>query len=586
VRTWRILLLLVFVCASATPAIADDYYVSTSVGNDRYDGRNGVVAGVAGPFASVKPLQTITLRHGDRILFRCGEKFAGPLRLTLDSQTPGELTLGSYGECVAAGRPTLDGRVPFAGVPTGQVQQFAEPEVIAQMFAGDTPLPRARFPAYGYLIVSAAATPSTVSLAPFAPLIGRTLQGARLHARTQEWFIEERAVNGADGQLEAALQYPLRPKSGFYLTGKSWMIGDKNAWSYDTNSHQLAVRAAPGSSLLKVSSGHLLTVSGRGSVTVAGIDFDAAGGDAIYTHLDGVVTIKDVGIKRAVGNGIAITGARNAFIVNSDISDVGLDAIFFAETKRAFVRRNRLTNAGLYAGPRPSLAAINAHRTESATIEENIVENSAYIGIRFAGDARVRRNYVSQSCLYLSDCAALYTWRRNAQDRRPHSEIVGNLIDGAKGDTSVKLGVNDYFAGIYLDEFSNDVLVADNLMVDVNQGIYLHNAYNNEVRNNVVRARLKTVIDAADKAKLPAATDTANTVASNSERLGSYGVTLVDPNGNKQSFSFDELPHVEIAPLPANATKTLGRRNCTPDQVKPPALEKAVVAYRTVTNCD
>lgn len=568
-------------------ALATDYFVSTSNGSDQFDGRKAEGVGASGPFASVKPLQSLVLRHGDRVLFRCGDRFAGPLSLTLNSHDAGELTLGSYGDCTAKPKPTLDGRVPLAAAPTGQVQQFVEAAPIEQIFAGDLPLARARFPATGYLIVPERATPSKASLSPYAALIGRPLQGALLHARTEEWFIEERAVTGADGQLDTALQYPLRPKNGFYLTGKSWMIGDKNAWSYDANDRQLAVRATPGAVLSKVPSGHLFQISGRGSITIAGIDFDAAGGDAIYSRLDGVVSIKDVGIKRAVGNGIAIAGARNAFVVNSTISDVGLDAIFFAETKRVFIRRNRITNAGLYTGPRPSLAAINAHRTDSATIEENIVENSAYIGIRFSGDARIRQNYVSQSCLFLSDCAAIYTWRRNAQDRRPHSEVIGNLIDGAKGDTTVKLGVNDYFAGIYLDEFSNDVLVANNIVVDVNQGIYLHNAYTNEVRNNIVRARAVTLLDAADKVKHPTLANMTNTAHSNSERLGNFGLTLVDIAGKKAVFSFEQSLKIEITPSTGKTPATQVNRNCIQDVVlQPQAPDKPRNAFVSAANCD
>lgn len=571
----------------ALPAAATDYYVSPNMGSDLFDGLRAAVNGSTGPFASVKPLQALTLRHGDRVLFRCGDRFTGPLNLTLNNQDAGELTLGSYGDCTAKNKPTIDGRVPVTTPPTGQLQHFSEAARIAQVFSGDAPLPRARFPAVGYLIVPERAAPSQATLSPFAALIGHPLQGAQLHARTEEWFIEERMVTGEDGQLDAALQYPLRPKNGFYLSGKAWMIGDKDAWSYDANARQLSVRAPPGAALSKVPSGHLFQISGKGSLTVAGIDFDAAGGDAIHSRLDGIVTIKDVGIRRAEGNGITIAGARNAFVVNSTISDVGLDAIFFAETKRVFIRRNRITNAGLYAGPRPSLAAINAHRTESATIEENMVEKSAYIGIRFSGDARIRNNYVAQSCLLLSDCAALYTWRRNPQDKRPHSEVIGNLIDGAKGDTTVKLGVNDYFAGIYLDEFSNNVLVANNIMVDVNQGIYLHNAYDNEVRNNIVRARSTSLIDSLDKIKYPTLANAMNKVLANSEKIGGFVLSLVDDSGAKVNFSFEHALKVELSPSLARGTSAPAGRKCAQDTtLQPPQQDKPRGAFVAAANCD
>lgn len=545
-------------------AASADYYVSAQLGDDKFDGRAAMASGTAEPFPSLRYLISVNLRHGDRILLRCGERFSGPLHLTVNNQDAGELTISSFGDCTEKNRPVIDGRVPLSVSATGQLQRIPEANSIEQVFAGDKALPRARFPAKGYLIIPEGSTPSVETLSPFRALFDRSLDGARLHARTQEWFLEERNIVDDSGRLDKVLQYPLRPKAGFYLTGKTWMIGEQRAWSFDPSEKQLAVRAAPNETLAIVPAGNLLQVTGRGSVTVAGVDFEAAGGDSINFRIDGIATVKQVNIRRGVGNGISIAGAKAAYVVSSLIEDVGLDAIFFAETKRVFVRRNKVSNAGLYGGPRPSLAAINAHRTSSATIEENIVEDSAYHGIRFAGDARIRRNYVARSCLLLSDCAAIYTWRRNAVDVRPHSEVIGNLVMGASGDTTVKLGVNDWFAGIYLDEFSSNILVAGNLIVAVNQGVYLHNAFGNVVRNNVVRAIKKSIIDAADLTKFPNGKYVSNDVKQNSERLGDFAALIVDSTGKPKGFEFGDTFRVELR-LSDRATQGRTGVTCSAD---------------------
>jgi len=582
----RTLLVSLLLAAVSLTTWATDYFVSSSIGDDRFSGRAASPGtGASGPLLSLKALEAITLQHGDRILLRCGEKFAGPLRLTLNSQAPGDLTLMGYGDCTPHTRPTIDGRVPMLLVANGSLQQSTESEAIVQVFSGDQALPMARYPANSYSILPATALSSTGSLPADAALTGRSLLGARLHARTQEWIVEERTIVSPEGRFDAALQYPLRPKTGYYLSGKSWMLGERQGWSMDTSDKKLTLRAMPNKPLSKVLSGHLLQVAGKGSISIVGIDFDAAGGDAIHSRIDGIISIKEVGIRRSSGNGIAIWGGRSAYVIASTIQDVGLDAIFFAETKRVFVRRNQISNAGLYGGPRPSLAAINAHRTDSATIEENVVENSAYHGIRFAGDARIRRNYVSQSCLLLSDCAAIYTWRRNPTDRRPAAEVIGNVIVGAQGDTTVKLGVNDWFAGIYLDEFSNNILVDSNVVVGVNQGIYLHNAYDNQVRNNVIRALKKTLIDAADSTKFPATISLGNSVHSNSERLGPYSAAILEASGKPGMFSFDVRVSLGLAPQGASTTEEA--RKCNADEtLATDRLAKQEVAVTAVLNCD
>jgi parallel beta-helix repeat protein len=268
-------------------------------------------------------------------------------------------------------------------------------------------------------------------------------------------------------------------------------------------------------------------------------------------HVDGRVKIADNVVSGAWGNGIAVAGAAQAEVDNNAVSDTGLDGIFFAEVQRAVVRGNRVAGAGLLGGPRPSLAAINAHRTNAAVVEKNIVDGSAYHGIRFSGDAMVRGNYVVRSCRLLSDCAAIYTWRRGPDDRRPHAEVSGNLVVDVQGDSSVKLGVNDWFTGIYLDDFSNDVSVTGNVVVGANQGIYAHNAYAVDIHGNIVRALQKNLIDAADPKRVPRVLETPNKLVGNDERLGRFTVAFRARDGTPKEFALAD--GLEMLILPANA---------------------------------
>jgi parallel beta-helix repeat protein len=521
----------------AAPALAVDYHVSPAGGDDGYDGLAEAPAGGSrGPFSSLRRLEKLRLQLGDRVLLHCGERHTGPVRLTLDDRGGGALLIGSYGDCRPGREPVLDPRQPLPAPNRDGLLELAMPTPVVQVFVNDEPLPVGRFPAEGPLLVPANTDASDKARLPtLAALAGKPLAGARLLARTEEWYIEERAVVGDDGQLDKPLEYALRPRTGLVLTGKRWMLKGGRGWVWDASSQQLTVQTAPDARLSAVTGAPLLAVvGGHGSLSVRGLVFDAAGGDAINVHLDGQVTIEDVTIRRAYGNGIAVAGARQALVQRNRIEDVAQDAVFFAEVRQAEVRGNTVTGAGMYVsgGPRPVLAAINAHRTDAAVIENNEVDRSAYHGIRIAADARVRNNQVRRSCLRLSDCAAIYTWRRNADDRRPHSEISGNVIEGVAGDTSVKLGVNDYFAGIYLDDFANDVKVERNVIVDANQGIYLHNAFGNSVVGNIVAVRGQPKIDAADANKQGAMAERPkNAWTDNLERNGNYQLVTADNTG-------------------------------------------------------
>lgn len=539
----RTLALCLALCA-ALPAYAVDYHVSALSGRDNLDGRAATMQGGSGPFATLRPLQGLALQAGDRILLGCGERFAGPLRLTLALGQGGMVTLAAEGAC--AHKPVIDGREALGVSADGQRQSLPAPQEVAQVFAGDLPLPQARHPAVGLRILPGDVRASADRLPDAAAFAGRALAGARLHARTQEWFVEEHGIADNSGRLTDALRYPLRAKTGYVLTGKAWMLGDAEGWAWDASEGRLHLRAAAGRPLSVVRTGPLVAVLGRGSLLVQGIALDAAGGDALQVALDGTVRVDGVDIRRASGNGVAVAGARQAEVSGSIIEGTGLDGVFFAEAQRVVVRGNVVRNAGSYAGLRPALAAINAHRTDSAIVEDNVVERSAYHGIRFAGDARIRRNTVSQSCLLLSDCAAIYTWRRNADDRRPHADVTGNVIMGVQGDTAVKLGVNDWFVGIYLDDFSSDISVEGNVVAAVNQGIYLHNAQDVVVRSNVVAARQRTLVELAERLPAEPGRLAPNRLSGNDEMQGDFDARLVDAQGRVRPAAPGQPMNVEV----------------------------------------
>lgn len=587
--SWLRLPALALTLLTALPARATDYFVSAA-GDDAADGRAAQAQGGHGPLATLQAAGRLPLRGGDRLLLRCGDRFTGPLKLVLPVQGAGDFALKGYGSCSAASRPVIDGRVPLPARGNGEVQRFDIATPVVQVYAGAQALPMARFPERGYLIVPANTPPVRDSLPALMALAGRELTGATLRARTEEWLIEERGVTSESGRLDKPLEYALRPRSGFYLVGKEWMLGGAPAFISDATTRRLSLRAPEGAALAQVPAGTLVEISSRGTfgVGVTGLVLEAAGGDALLVHVEGPVRVAGNLVTHAWGNGISVAGAALAEVESNTVADAGLDGLFFAEVRRAVVRGNRITDAGLWAGPRPSLAAINAHRTNSAVIEKNVVDGAAYHGIRFSGDAQVHGNIVARACRLLSDCAGLYTWRRGPDDVRPHSDVSGNVVFDVQGDTSVKLGVNDWFTGIYLDDHSNDVTVTGNVVVGANQGIYLHNAWANDVRGNVVRAALKTLIDASDPKRVPRVLQAPNRLADNDERQGRFSVVLrTRERAQAERIAADENLELQIEPADASgAAPDRVRRCATINVLQGRAVAGRPVAFGAVRDCD
>lgn len=460
------------------------------------------------------------VKAGDRVLLRCGQRY-GPLHIQLEGKGGPPLFVGSDQVCPPGQEPVLDARGSLFWQAVGQqpVRHSARaPGRVTQVFDGELPLPRARYPKQGYLMLPAntAAQAGQLPAAPGAKGWPKEpLQGARVHARTQEWWLEEAQVLDAEGRLQPTLRYPLRPKVGLYFSGKAWMLDEQRAWVYDAVENQAWISGNKTSRLGVSLNQPLLQVTGTGNLKLEGVQLFGAGADALRVHLDGQATVTRTTVRWAAGNGMTFIGLQQVQVQDSTVQQTGLDGIFFAEVRRAEVRDNRVLDAGMHLAPGPALAAINVHRTDAALVQGNLVQRSAYHGIRFAGDARVEGNLVLDSCLLLSDCAGIYTWRRHAEDVRAEAWVTGNVVAGVRGDTSVKLGVNDWFVGIYLDNYSNHVTVSDNLVVDANQGIYLHDAWQVRVHNNVVRAALRPLVNAADPGKLAPERVQLQTVADN-----------------------------------------------------------------------
>jgi hypothetical protein len=487
----RALACIVSLWLTAGAAHAATYYLDSQTGRDGATGTRVDIQGGEGPLRSLKRLSEVPLFPGDQVLLKCGQTFEGPLRInTSDRGGEGALKLGAYGPCEQGNWPTVTGARALGTPETlaNGLRQWKLLTPIGQVQVNGKALPVARYPAKGLYIWPGPGEEFDTTVALGRWLNTRDLGGARAWVRTQEWLLEERRIRSSGNrfELDKKLEYPLRKGAGLYVTGKPWMIGASPAWSFDDESQRLTARLPEGRGLEITASVDepLVDISGAAAVSIQQWHLVDAGADAIKIHTDAFVQIRDVHIERAARNGISVAGSRYAIVENNRIEDTGTDGIFFAESAKVFVRGNTVLRAGMWGPPKLALAAINAHRTERAVIDDNLVDTSAYIGIRFSGDAQIRRNIVLRSCRVLSDCGAIYTWRRGISHRPPPCEISHNTVLDVGGDTSVQfIGIN-IFAGIYLDNMTRDTTVADNLVVDAMQSFLSNSGSHNRALNN------------------------------------------------------------------------------------------------------
>jgi hypothetical protein len=480
---------------ASSHAAGTTYYLSAQQGSHDQGGRAQDFSGErTSILRSLSALSNTVLRGGDKVLLRCGERYTGPVKLRIQGHINSPVLIGAFGSCEASSPPIIDGRIPYVNqsLEAGVVHHFTEGRSVALLYTGNQPLANAVFPENAWMILEKEG--SSVSRLPdeIKGVVPGPLDNATLIARTQEWWVDRALVLKDLQSLDSTLRYPLRRGAGVRFMGKSWMVKPgSDTYAVDQSLGRLSVstsKLSVSAPLQVVERGPLIDISGQGSIHLRGIHLFAAGGDALRIHVDGDAELTSLGVEHALGNAISVTGARTATVQRSSIRLTGLDAIFFAEVGHAIVRDVSIADAGMFDAPQAALAAINAHRTRGALIEGNVVENSAYIGIRFSGDANVRNNIIAGACRRLTDCGGLYTWRRNNQDVRPRTLIENNLVFDIAGDTSVKFNHNEWLVGVYADDFSNDVVIANNIVADTTFGIVLK-GWNNIARSNILSTR-------------------------------------------------------------------------------------------------
>lgn len=464
-------------------ATAARYYVSLQGGDDGANGTTPQKAGgAAGPWKTLARASRQEYRNGDELLLRCGETHTGNLDLRI-AQGEGYLRVAAFGDCAAVALPRLDATHTIDLMDSAgrrRVRLDSEP---SRVVVADKLLPRgfARFK-----ITQEGGNASTLRLQPALPP-GANLTQAQAYARTRDWFVEPVRLNGAlggpAGLGEFKTQYPIAAGVTLVVTGKEWTL-QNNAWIFDDASKELVLLGTTGD--VRVADRQpLVKVRGSGSVLIDGLQFAFAGEDAIDITIKGTATVRRSTFISPARRAIHVQTADSLSVMENSIAGAGEDAIFIGTAGKVFITRNTIQDTAIFEPHQPAVGAVNVARATSAVIEENTVQRSAYVGIRFGEGATVRSNAIVDSCMALSDCAAIYTWQKTPSDNRRPSLVAGNLVVGVHGNDDVKLGFKVWAVGIYLDDFTSQVRVEDNAIFGARQGIYLHNAFQNRLSRNI-----------------------------------------------------------------------------------------------------
>jgi parallel beta-helix repeat protein len=273
----------------------------------------------------------------------------------------------------------------------------------------------------------------------------------------------------------------------------------------------------------------LIELQGASFVTIKGFTLaETTGGDAWHrTGLEGYGAQLPLPGWTYCGEAVLLEGTRHCLIEDCLFHYVGGNAIYLAHAnERNVIRHNEIAFAGAngicllgtksghpvfnliedneihHSGCQNKYTAgIFLGISDGTIMEHNHIHHVPHHAINLAsngyGRNHVQYNRIEFACLELHDNGAINMWMDELDERgyvirnaeRAGHIIRNNYIGDVIGCRIREDGTRDEGTltwGIYLDDFSSNCVIQDNIIVRAGSGICIHGGKNNLIENNMI----------------------------------------------------------------------------------------------------
>ena len=486
-------LLLLLVCVNLAVS-AKDYYVS-STGNDSADGLSSSTA-----WKTISKVNSVSslFNPGDKILFRRGDVFAGTLIMSKSGVAGNPITIGAYG---SGANPVITGFITISdwdsyggGIYYKSVSCESSPNIVT-VNGVNTPI--GRWPNSDYLTIDSHSSNRSItdSELPSSP----NWTGAEVVIRKQPYIWDRNKITSHSGSTisyTSGSNYSAKDGYGYFIQNDIKTLDRQGEWYHNgTNFYMHFGSSSPENYSVKISVRDILiNVDKVNYITIENISLEGANKYAVQVRDAGYITIQNCNIN-FTGN-TAIYGpfwgsSPNCKIINNTISNSNNNAITLnSDHTNATISGNNIKNTGMIVGMGESgdgtYKGIYASG-DNGIIQYNTVENTGYVGIDFFGNnTTVAYNFVNNFNLVKNDGGGIYTYTGTKTPRygqKVTNNIILNGIGYGKGIPDNEV----HASGIYTDDRSRSILIADNTIANCNSsGIFIHNAHEIDITGNTL----------------------------------------------------------------------------------------------------
>jgi parallel beta-helix repeat protein len=520
----------------SSPVHAISYYVDATIGNDAWSGRVAAPKGnphIDGPWKTIAKVNSSSFSAGDTINLACGSTWRESLIIRSSGTVVAPIGVARYGICNAVNQPTLNAARIVNGwtrvSASGNIWKAAIRYDVAQILVDSVFVNPAQYPNAGkpFLLTGAGSTSSRIKVDD-TTLSASQLSGAGVQIRSINYRMRYRTV----AQFNAAsriISWPSptdganAPGTGYYLVNKLWMLDSPGEWYFEKNAGGtggtiyvwLPTSAAPANQPGAVSNvveatpvnSVALSAAGVANIRIGALRLINADIGADLSGSSGI-SLNSTSILGSARFGVSVTDSSNALLNAVAIKNSGAQGVQAEYAQNLTISNSLIENSGtvgtLRTSPPPEeyqLYGLNCYGCRAATIKDNTVRNSGYIGIRADPPPtpapnvsdRIIGNYIENSCTLLDECGAIYTFGRTLEAKPGdppgypnRSRIVNNIINHSRGNPNGRIESNSSAQGIYLDDFATGVEVIGNTVIDTDNGIQIHLSKNNIIRQNTL----------------------------------------------------------------------------------------------------
>ncbi len=491
----KFLLIFAFLIFKNHEGICKTFYVSNK-GND-----NGTAVQAQNPktpWATIEKLNTILLSPGGFLFhFKRNDIFFGELIINNLGNKGNKIVIGAYG---SGNSPIISGVIKISNWNNSKIKNIYTSELdksivdINQLFINDKYQEISRYPKTGFLIDSL--SDNRIILRGVGENFINQIKESSIVIRSVRWAFEKEKISSMPGNaiiLKNTPYYSIKNKKfGYFIENTLLGLNNNGSWYYDKTNNLLMIylqnRYNDLNNITISKYDYGINITNGNNIIVRDINFFGQKRNSINLRNCKCINILNCNFNEAGFSGIYGIDVDSCLIDGNYFSSCKNNGIKLNGSYSSVITNNEITKTGLFAGEGKNgshgLIAldIEGDYTADNIVSNNVIDSTGYISLLFSGkNMIIKNNYINHSCILLDDGSAIYTGVNSNLGNIIENNIILNVLGSGKGmpDSTFTLA-----QGIYLDDFTCNVTVKGNTVINADNGIYLHNGINNLFCNN------------------------------------------------------------------------------------------------------